>query len=136
MAHKRITQDVMAELQRVPSESVVVPVLGPVMVRGMTGTERDAFEASLIKGRGRNREVNLANMRAKLIAFCAVDDEGVRLWSDADAEELGKGRADVLNRLYNVAARLSGITDEDAEELGKPSSQETSGSSSSGSLVN
>ena len=115
-----------------PQETVHIPQLGgDVIVRGMTGVERDAFEMSLLEGRGRNRQTNLKNLRAKLVAFCCVDEEGRRLFSDAEAEQLGLVRADVLNKRYTPASKLSGISEEDAEELGKPLKTETPSATSS-----
>lgn len=103
-------------------ETVPVPELkGDVIVRGMTGKERDAFEASLVEGKGKKRDINTKNLRAKLVAFCCIDPEGKRLFSDSEAEVLGDVRADVLDRLFSVAQRLSGITQEDADELGQAS---------------
>lgn len=132
-----LTRQILLGATKPPQEVVSVPELGgDVIVRGMTGAERDAFEVSLIEGKGRKRDVNLKNLRAKLIAFCCVDEQGERIFSDADVESLGKVRADVMNRIYTVAQRLSGLSDEDAEELGQPSSPKISASSSSGSLVN
>lgn len=106
-----------------PAQEIVsVPTLkGDVIVRGMTGKERDAFEASLVEGRGKKRDINTRNLRAKLVAFCCIDGDGKRLFSDADADALGDVRADVLDKLFSVAQRLSGITEVDAEELGQPS---------------
>lgn len=106
----------------IPREAVSIPELGGVVyVRGMTGAERDAFEVSLVQGRGKRREVNLQNLRAKLVAYCTVDAQGTRLFTDADVDQLGQVRADVVNRIYTVAQKLSGITEEDAAELGQPS---------------
>ena len=39
---------------------------GTVYVKGMTGKERDQFEASVIKMKGKSQDINLANVRAKL----------------------------------------------------------------------
>lgn len=120
-----------------PQQTVAVPELGgDVLVRGMTGTERDAFEASLIEGRGKKRDLNMKNLRAKLVAYCCVDEQGKRIFSEHDVDTIGAIRADVLNKLFTVAQKLSGITEEDAEDLGKPSSPAASASSSSSSRVN
>ncbi len=120
-----------------PAQTVAVPELnGEVVVRGMTGTERDAFEASLIEGRGKKRDLNMKNLRAKLVAYCCVDEAGKRIFTESDVDALGTIRADVLNKLFTVAQKLSGITEEDAEDLGKPLSPAVSGSSSSASRVN
>lgn len=98
---------------------------GHVYVRALTGAERDAFEQSLVEerivGRGRQREttrtVNMRNARAKLCALTICDEQGERLFTDADVQDLGKKSAAALTRVYEVAARLSGLTDEDMEEL-------------------
>lgn len=127
-----LSKSVLLGATTVPRETVRIPELGgEVIVRGMTGAERDAFEVSLVEGRGRNRQANLKNLRAKLIAFCCVSETGERVFTNEDVEALGTVRADVLNRIYNVAQKLSGITDEDADELGKPSTPTASATSSS-----
>lgn len=100
-----------------PRETVSV-LGGDVLVRGMTGIERDAFEASCFEGRGKKRDFNMRNLRAKLVAYCCIDEQGHRLFSDADVLALGEVRADVIDRLFGVAQRLSGMRDEDVDELG------------------
>jgi hypothetical protein len=115
-----------------PQETVSIPELGgEVIIRGMSGAERDAFEVSLVEGRGRKREVNLKNLRAKLVAYCCIDEHGARVFSNEEAEALGNMRVDVLNRMYSVAQRLSGISDQDADELGQPVTLTVSATSSS-----
>jgi len=115
-----LSRDAVLAATSVPIETVKVPELGgEVRVRGMTGTERDAFEASCVQGRGRKRDFNMQNLRAKMVAYCCVDDDGRRLFTDQDLDRLGAIRADVLDRLFGVAQRLSGMRDEDVEELGQ-----------------
>jgi hypothetical protein len=109
-----------------PTEVVRLPELGiEVTVRGMTGVERDAFESSCIEGKGRKREFSTKNLRAKLVAYCCIDDNGHRVFTDADAVALGAVRADVIDKLFSVAQRLSGMRDEDVEELGIGSAKTT-----------
>ena len=90
---------------------------GSVYVRGMTGRERDQFEATIIRQRGRNTEINMKNARAKLVVMCTVDQEGNRLFTDADVALLSEKSAKALDRIFVVAQELSGITREDMEEL-------------------
>ena len=93
---------------------------GSVLIRGMTGRERDAFEVSLMQSAaGGQRVMDPRNMRAKLVARCAIDDDGNRLLTDADAAELGDKSASAINRMYTVAARLSGMADEDREDMAR-----------------
>ena len=121
-----LTRDVLLGATTPPVEEVNIPELGGmVRVRGMTGGERDAFEASCLTGRGRKRDFNMKNVRAKMVAFCCIDDAGNRLFSDGDLEGLGAIRADVLDKLFSAAQRLSGMRDEDVEELERPSESAT-----------
>lgn len=108
-----------------PREQVDVHELGGfAFLRGMSGTERDAWERSLVVGRGKRRDVNTENVRAKLVARCLCDAEGTRILTDADAVALGGLRVDVLQRLFEVAQRLCGVSDADVEELGNASAPE------------
>lgn len=130
----RVDKGRFDQLKQLPSETVTVPILGPVLVIGMSGVQRDAFEASCMEGRGKRREFNMKNVRAKLVSACAHDPAD-REPLFPDPTELGDIRADVLDPLYTSAAKLSGISKEDEDALGKPSEMETpSGSSSSASL--
>jgi hypothetical protein len=96
------------------SETVPVPEWGgDVIVKGMTGTERDAFEAG-IRPKG---VLDLRNARAKLLVKVLVNENGTRLFADVQAGELGKRSAIVIERIYDVAARLSGMTEEAEAEI-------------------
>ena len=104
-----------------PIEKVDVPELGgEVYIRGMSGTERDEWESSLVIGAGRKHQrLNTDNIRARLVTRTLCDEQGGRLLQNSDAAILGGLRVDVLTRLYEVAQRLSGVTDKDVDELGK-----------------
>lgn len=115
-------------------ERVPMPELGEgavAIIRGMTGTDRDSYEAGLVVQKGKRSSVNLIDIRAKLVARCLVNEEGQRLFTDDEHAAVGAMRADLLDRLYRVAQRLSGLSDEDADELGKSSSTPPGTSSSS-----
>jgi hypothetical protein len=110
--------DILKAADNTPEEVDVPEWGGTVLVRGMTGKERDAFEVSLMTpGRGGRREVNPVNVRAKVVARCVVDDDGNRLFTDADAAELGDRSAAAVDRVYAVAARLSGMAEGDQEQM-------------------
>lgn len=99
-------------------EDVPVPEWGGIVrIKGLTGEERDAFEASTVQTRGKNVKQNLRNLRARLVAASAVDEDGVRLFEPYDIEELGKKSAAALDRLFTVAQKLSKLSEEDVDEL-------------------
>ena len=115
---KFLTRDAILKAHDLPTEVVEIPEWnGAVIVRGLTGAERDAFEQSIVEQRGKNTRMNLRNIRAKLVALTVVDENGNRVFSDEDAEALGKKSAAALDRIFAVAQRLSGLRPEDVEEL-------------------
>ena len=122
-----------------PRERLDLPELGNghhVWIQGMSGKDRDAFEASLSKGpRGQRR--NIENFRARLAGLCLINEDGTRMYTSAQIEHLGNVRSDILTKIVAVAQRLSGISEADAEELGKSSdAPEASAGSSSSSASN
>lgn len=98
------------ELVRVPEWG------GQVLVRELTGEERDQFEAGLVEQRQRGG-LNLKNLRARLVVLAVCDEAGARIFSDLDADALGRQGAAPVGRLYDVAARLSGLSRQDEDEL-------------------
>ena len=103
---------------------------GTVCVRGMTGAERDQFEAGIIRQRGKEQTVDLRNVRAKLCAMTLCDEDGNRLVKDEDVTLLANDPAVELQKVFVVAQRLSGITAEDVEELTEDLKNPFEGSSS------
>jgi hypothetical protein len=90
---------------------------GEVRIKTLTGAERDQYEADSVKMNKGKREVNMANMRARLIAMCAVDENGQPLFTRADVMKLGQKSAVALERVFDAAATMSGMSDEDVNEL-------------------
>lgn len=121
-ANVYLSRDAILAINDVQFADVEVPEWGGmVRVKSLTGKERDALEASMIEGKGKNANVNLNNLRAKLVARSLVNENGERVFSDTDIAALGTKSAAALTRVYEVAQRLSGITQEDVEELTKNS---------------
>lgn len=120
-----LNREAILAAEDLPKEIVETPEWGgAVYVRALTGTERDKFEGSLadqIRPDGSVKKMDMTNIRAKLVALTVVDEDGQRIFSDADVKALGGKSAAVLDRLFAVAQRLSGFSKEDVEELAKNS---------------
>ena len=117
-----LSREAILKANDLPSEEVAVPEWGgSVLVVTLTGEERDSFEQSIIETKGKNARVNMANARAKLVALSCRAGDGERLFDDTDIAALGRKSSKALDRVYGVAARLSGISGEDIEELAKNS---------------
>jgi len=122
-----LTRDAILQAQDLQYEDVEMPEWGgTVRVRTLTGRERDAFEQSMLNEKGKNTKTNLRNIRAKLVALTVVDGEGKRIFNAADIELLGEKSANALDRLFDVARRLSRLTEKDTEELAKNSDNDQS----------
>lgn len=96
-------------------DTVAVPEWGgTVRIRSLTGTERDRFEAEIA---GNGKKLKLENVRAKFVAKSVVDAKGNLVFSNAQVAALGRKNAAVLNRVFEACQKLSGLTDEDVDEL-------------------
>ena len=110
----RLSKEAILAADDTRTEEVEVPEWGgSVLVRGMTGRERDEFESSMLIQAAGQTARDLRNTRAKLVAKCAVDGDGRRLFADDDVAALGEKSAAALVRVFEVAARLSGLDEED-----------------------
>jgi hypothetical protein len=128
-----LNKDSILAAADLPTEKVPCPEWGgDVYVRTMAGTERDHFEQTIADGK---KATNLNNVRARLAVKTVCDEKGNRLFSDDDADALGKKSGKVLDRIFDAAQRLNGIGDKAVEEIAKNSDAAPSGNSSSSSPV-
>ncbi|MFI1324546.1 hypothetical protein ACH4TI_15055 [Streptomyces rochei] len=101
-------------------ENVPVPEWGGIVrVREMPGTERDKFESQFVGKDGASvRAEGLEGFRARLAAASIVDENGKQLFrSAAEVKRLGEKSAKALQRVCDVAMRLSAMTEGDVKEL-------------------
>jgi hypothetical protein len=148
-----LSREEIQQQEQLRHEDVPTPEWGAnsaVRVRELTADERDVFESATIRIRrdiiqsrsGRQRQAEpemdfveeaLHNMRARLVAAAAIDGTGNKLFTEEDVVWLGKRSAAALDRVYAVAASLSGLSDTDVEALMKGLRAIPNGASSSGS---
>lgn len=119
-------RDQVAKAKDVQYDSVPVPEWAPegepepelwvLKLKGMTGTERDRFEASM-QPRGNSKKPNLENFRARLIVKCAVDDEGNTIFNNGDVKMLGEKSAKSISRIFDKCQEMNGLSEDDVESL-------------------
>jgi hypothetical protein len=119
---KLLSRDQILSAVDITTEDVDVPEWGgTVRVRGLTGTDRDRFEAAMMNLKSAKpnarQQVNTENFRARLVQASVVDEDGMRLFTQKDVQALGEKSAAALDRVMTVAMRLSGLTEKDADEL-------------------
>lgn len=97
-----------------PTETVYVPEWEcNVLVQSMTARAKDAFEKGI-------HEDGLVNFRARLVIACALDPEtNEPAFTEDDLEWLGDRSAKSVGLLYDLAAKLNGVSAADADELEK-----------------
>ena len=126
------------QVNNLKTEVVEVPEWGgAVTLREFTASDRDAFEAALIRtDEDGKREPDLLHMRAKLCAMCIIDTEtGDLMFSLAEVETLGGKSAAAIQRVYRAAQRLNSMGEDAVKEAEKNSATGPSGSSNSASPV-
>jgi len=93
---------------------------GSIRLQAMSARERDSYEAEAYLANKEGGVKAFENLRARLVAKCAVDDNGELVFKNpADVRALGNQSAAVINRLFDVCRSLNGLSASDVEELEK-----------------
>lgn len=116
----KLTRAAILAADDIKTEAVLVPEWsGSVLVRGLTGAQRDKFETKIIEQRGTKQIWHREHIRAWMVVMSVVDEDGDYLFSDTDVAAVSQKSAGALERIFSAAQRLSGITRSDVEELSK-----------------
>jgi hypothetical protein len=100
------------------TEDVFVPEWDAwVKVRTLNASERDHYEASNVRQKGKSFVANMEHIRTRLCLLCIVDENGERLFAEEDMFPLGGKSAAAIDRIFTVARRMNGLSDTDIEEM-------------------
>ena len=125
-----LTRDQILQAADLRTETVKVKEWsGEVRIAVMTGAQRDAWEQSLIGEKP--GKPNIENARARLLAYCIVDEKGAPLFKAEDITQLGRKSGVALERCSRIAQKLNALTDRDLEDAAKNSDAAPSDSSTS-----
>lgn len=106
------------ECKDIESEVVNVPEWGgDVLVQGLTLGEKDEWTFSIMC----DGEVSIQGATAALCVVSMRNEDGTRMFDLNDVAALHDKSAAALDRVFQVAQRLSGIGQEDIEETVKNS---------------
>lgn len=120
----------------IPYQDEEVPEWGNIKlrIRGLTGKERDRYEAQMFAVRatddGQMKLDLLGDRNARVLAQCLFDpetDEPLPI----DVDDLGAKSGVVVSRLAGIALNLSGLGRKSVDEAGKGSSSDRSEGSTS-----
>jgi hypothetical protein len=82
-----------------------------IYLKPLSSEARDGFEASIVGNDGKSR--NMANLRARLVSVCWVDEDGKPVGT---AKEIGGLRADLIGALFLKVQELNGMNQEAVED--------------------
>jgi len=85
-----------------------------IYLKPLTSEARAGFEASIVGADGKQR--NMANLYARYVAMCWVDDEGKSMGT---AKEIGQLRADLVAEIFEKVQLLNGVKTEAVDDAGK-----------------
>lgn len=111
-------------LRTTPREDVPIPELGNgcvVPVWGMSALEYTRYQQQFQGKNGKLNQSRFAEFRQRLVVQCCRTDDGQPIFTESDVAEIGRQRADVIERIVTACQRLSGITTEDPEDAIKNS---------------
>ena len=116
-----LTKAQILEAKDIQSEKVKVPEWGgDVMVYGLTSGEKDIYQEGMISS-DKKKPVSLKDATARLCSMCIRDAKGTPLFTLHDVTSLTNKSAIALDRVSDVAQRLSGMGKDDMEEMVKNS---------------
>lgn len=129
---KLLSKAEILKANKLPSEVVAVPEWGgEVMVRGLNARQVDAWRMSFLGAGGKVDPARMGNMRADLVSRSVVDEDGALVFGPGDVEALGELSSAAMDRVFDVAQRLSGISDAEQAAMVENFTSDQSGGSSS-----
>jgi hypothetical protein len=117
-----LTKEAILACSDVQYQEVEVPEWGGIVrLRSLTGDGREAYEVLAIqRSRGpKESDMDITGLRARLLSLTIVSDENELVFAEADVAALNKKSADVINRLFEIAATMNGLDVKAQEELEK-----------------
>lgn len=117
-------------LERVQVPELAVNGTNEICVRRFSGNVKQSL-GEMLSAAIKNGEQLPKNWWATVCVLAICDENGKRLFSANDVEMLGEMDAEVLDRIYQVAARLNGLSADSAETVAKNSEPNLSVVSSS-----
>ena len=101
-------------------ETKLVEIAGKEFrVQSLTDHERAMWEVDCLNESGERDPVAMETMRPRLIVKCLVDENGHRLFTDEESEDVAEWPASVTVTLFTECSKLCGMDDDDRKEAAK-----------------
>jgi len=116
--NKKLNRDDILKADDIQTERVNVPEWGgDVFVKGTTGREFSNLQNQIIKRKGSQQTLNLENIQTKLVILCTYDEDGNKMFTKHDEDALTGKSSSALQRIFKVAQNLSGLGDDEIDDL-------------------
>lgn len=108
-----LNRDLILKAKDLKTIDVEVPEWGgSIRLRTMTGQARQEYYRTTAGKDGTPK-----NVMEALIVACAVDEAGNPLFAVGDIGELGKKSAIAINKVFEAAAELNGLTQKAVDDI-------------------
>jgi len=116
---KELTADAIFSADDMDVAPVDVPEWGgKIYVRRLTGRERDEFEQLMTDRRQGRSAMKVQGVIAKMVILAACTSDGTKLFTSKDAEgKLNEKACSPLMRIFDAAMAVSGMRDDDIENI-------------------
>lgn len=114
---KILTKQDILSAEDINHELVHIPEWGgSVYVRPLTGAQRDRLENEAHR-RSKGKGIDIRGLKVQFVIASCVSEDGELLFNRTDLEELNAKSSKGLDAIFQVCQRLSGLSDDDVEEL-------------------
>ena len=111
---KKLSKDDIFKADDLPTKDMDIPEWGGTLtIRTLTGAERDEWESAFVN----QDKIDIRGLKTRLIQLTVLNGDGNPMFPKADRLQLNGKSASVIDRIFQVSQRLSGLTKEDAEEM-------------------
>lgn len=111
-----LTKDALLEAGKRRVQKSHVPGVGDVWMRSLSEAEWSRYQQDSVDlETGRVTQEGLQTAKPRLIALVAADENGNRLFKNADLPLIAEMDAKVVNRLYEACESFCGVTGGDAK---------------------
>ena len=113
-----LTRDEILAIEDLPVEAVEVPEWnGIVYMRTLSGKQRDDF-TQLATDRRAAKHFDIRGLKVRLVAMCLCDKNGKLLFAgNGDDAKLNAKAGAAIDRLFKAAQRLSGLSNDELDEM-------------------
>lgn len=107
--------------RELPAEEVTLVdphgrAVGKIRMRGLSGAELERYQESVSRGGG-GKGVSFRDATTRLVALCAINEDGSPFFSKHDYTKLGDAPSWMVMQLFDSACRLSGMKESDVQEM-------------------